>query len=143
MYLFRVLMVSALVAGLAGPVNAQVSAGNRLEHIKEAKAVRVCIWPDYYSITYRNPKTQQLSGIDIDMANELGKDLSVAVQFIDSSFAKLIDDVTQDRCSPNPTWPATSLPSPPKPIAASRAGKTSTRPARWWQWPKAPCMSRS
>jgi len=98
MYLFRVLMVSALVAGLAGPVNAQVSAGNRLEHIKEAKAVRVCIWPDYYSITYRNPKTQQLSGIDIDMANELGKDLSVAVQFVDSSFAKLIDDVTQDRC---------------------------------------------
>jgi ABC-type amino acid transport substrate-binding protein len=63
-----------------------------------AKVVRVCIWPDYYGITYRNPKTQQLSGIDIDMAKELGKDLGVEVRFIDSSFAKLIDDVTQDRC---------------------------------------------
>jgi ABC-type amino acid transport substrate-binding protein len=69
-----------------------------LERIQTIKAVRVCIWPDYYSITYRNPKTQELSGIDIDLANELGKDLGVAVQFIDSSFARLIEDVTQDRC---------------------------------------------
>ena len=57
-----------------------------------------CIWPDYFGITYRNPRTQQLTGIDIDMAIELGKDLGVAVEFIDSSFAKLVDDVTQDRC---------------------------------------------
>lgn len=60
--------------------------------------VRVCIWPDYFGITYRNPRTQQLTGIDIDMAVELGKDLDVAVEFIDSSFAKLVDDVTQGRC---------------------------------------------
>jgi len=52
----------------------------------------------HFSITYRNPKTQILSGIDIDLATELGKDLGVMVQFVDSSFAKLIDDVTQDRC---------------------------------------------
>lgn len=74
------------------------TTSNRLDRIKTSKTVRVCIWPDYYGITYRNPKTQQLSGIDIDMATELGKDLGVEVQFVDSSFAKLIDDVTQDRC---------------------------------------------
>jgi ABC-type amino acid transport substrate-binding protein len=77
---------------------AQAADGDHLDRINASKTVRVCIWPDYYSITYRNPKTQQLSGIDIDLANELGKDLGVAVQFVDSSFAKLIDDVTQDRC---------------------------------------------
>jgi ABC-type amino acid transport substrate-binding protein len=71
---------------------------SRVDRVLASKVLRVCIWPDYYSITYRNPKTQQLSGIDIDMATELGKDLGVPVQFIDSSFAKLIDDVTQDRC---------------------------------------------
>ena len=71
---------------------------NRLDQIAVAKVLRVCIWPDYYGITYRNPKTQQLSGIDIDMANEFGKDLGVTVEFVDSSFARLIDDVTQDRC---------------------------------------------
>jgi cyclohexadienyl dehydratase len=77
---------------------ADAAATGHLDRILANKVVRVCIWPDYYSITYRNPKTQQLSGIDIDMANELGKDLGVSVQFVDSSFARLIDDVTQDRC---------------------------------------------
>jgi ABC-type amino acid transport substrate-binding protein len=66
----------------------------------DAKILRVCIWPDYYGITYRNPRTQQLSGIDIDLAQELANDLSeqVKVQFVDSSFAQLTDDVVQDRC---------------------------------------------
>jgi ABC-type amino acid transport substrate-binding protein len=35
----------------------------------------VCIWPDYYGITWRNPRTQQLTGIDIDLSAELGRDL--------------------------------------------------------------------
>ncbi len=77
---------------------ANAAEQSHLDRIKSSKVVRVCIWPDYYGITFRNPKTQQLSGIDIDMANELGKDMGVAVQFVDSSFAKLIDDVLQDRC---------------------------------------------
>lgn len=81
------------------PVLAQAPP-QHLAHILGNKLLRVCIWPDYYGITYRNPKTQQLSGIDIDLAHELAKDLGaqVKVQFVDSSFAKLIDDVTQDRC---------------------------------------------
>jgi ABC-type amino acid transport substrate-binding protein len=62
------------------------------------KTVRVCIWPDYYGISYRNPKTQVLSGIDIDMAKALGKDLGVSVTFVDSSFARLVADITSDRC---------------------------------------------
>jgi ABC-type amino acid transport substrate-binding protein len=77
---------------------AAAEPANRLERVKAERLVRVCIWPDYYGITYRNPKTQQLSGIDIDMAHELGKDLGVAVEFVDSSFARLTDDVLQDRC---------------------------------------------
>ncbi|MFH2139951.1 MAG: ABC transporter substrate-binding protein [Pseudomonadota bacterium] len=77
---------------------AQGSSDSRLDRILASKELRVCIWPDYYSITYRNPKTQQLSGIDIDLAQALGTDLGVSVRFVDSSFAKLIDDVTQDRC---------------------------------------------
>lgn len=77
---------------------AQAGATSHIDSVNTAKQVRVCIWPDYFGITYRNPRTQQLTGIDIDMAIELGKDLGVAVEFIDSSFAKLVDDVTQDRC---------------------------------------------
>lgn len=92
------LAMLAIACVLPTPSVAQDHPANRLERVLAGKTVRVCIWPDYYSITYRNPKTQQLSGIDIDMATELGKDLGVAVEFVDSSFAKLIDDVTSDRC---------------------------------------------
>ena len=94
------LVVVLLATAMALPVQATAAdrAAGRLDRVREARVVRVCIWPDYYSITYRNPKTQLLSGIDIDLAAELGRDLGVAVQFVDSSFAKLIDDVTQDRC---------------------------------------------
>lgn len=71
---------------------------SHLARIQATQQLRVCIWPDYYGITYRNPKTNQLSGVDIDMAHALGNDLGAKVVFVDSSFAKLTDDVTQDRC---------------------------------------------
>lgn len=70
----------------------------RLGRILAAKQLRVCVWPDYYGISFRNPKTQTLSGIDIDMAEALASDLGVAVRFIDSSFARLIEDLTGDKC---------------------------------------------
>ena len=78
--------------------NAEGTHESRLDRVKSDKVLQVCIWPDYYGITYRNPKTQQLSGVDADMALELGKDLGAAVQFVDSSFGRLVDDVTQGRC---------------------------------------------
>ena len=90
----------ALAAAVAAQAQTTAATTSRLERVLEAKTLRVCIWPDYYGITYRNPKTQQLIGIDIDLAQELAKDLGpqIKVQFVDSSFAKLIDDVTQDHC---------------------------------------------
>jgi len=69
-----------------------------LDRIQAAKVLRVCIWPDYFGISYRDPKTQQLSGIDIDMAKGLGRELGVNVEFVDSSFARLIPDVLENRC---------------------------------------------
>lgn len=73
-------------------------AGSRLADILSAKVVRVCIWPEYHGITYRNPKTQLLSGVDAEMALELGKDLGVRVQFVETRFASLIDDLLTHQC---------------------------------------------
>lgn len=80
------------------PITAVAGEAGRLEQIQARKALKVCIWPDYYSITYRNPKTQQLSGIDIDLAQEFARDLGVEVEFVDSSFARLIPDILEERC---------------------------------------------
>lgn len=96
-------LLTLLAAGLArSPGAAAADAGpgapGRLARVAAARQVRVCIWPDYYSITYRDRRTGQLSGIDIDMARELAKDLGVAARFVDSSFATLVDDLLAERC---------------------------------------------
>lgn len=83
---------------LLWPVSSAIAQNSTLDRITQEKSIRVCIWPDYFGISYRDPKTRQLTGIDVDMAKALGKDLGVTVQFVDSSFARLIDDLLQDRC---------------------------------------------
>ena len=71
---------------------------NRLERVLTNKELRACIWPEYYSITYRNPKTRELSGIDIAITQELAKELGVKLRYIDSNFAQLFESLEQDRC---------------------------------------------
>jgi ABC-type amino acid transport substrate-binding protein len=73
-------------------------AGPVLDRIRASGELRVCIWPDYYGITYRNPKTQQLAGIDIDLSAQFARQLGVRLTYVDSSFVNLINDVTTDRC---------------------------------------------
>lgn len=93
------LSMRALFLGiLAWAWSAQAGAADRLDRVLADKVLRVCIWPDYYGISFRNPKTQQLAGIDIDNARELARELGVEARFVDSSFATLIDDIGRDRC---------------------------------------------
>lgn len=74
------------------------SAGPVQDRVSSRKAVRVCIWPDYYGVTFRNPRTQQLKGIDIDLSAELGMDLKVKVEYVESSFTSIAEDLRADRC---------------------------------------------
>jgi len=82
-------LLAAALPAAAGPV---------LDRVKASGTVRVCIWPDYYGITYRNPRNQQLGGVDIELSAEFARKLGVKLEYVESSFAKLIEDVTGDRC---------------------------------------------
>jgi cyclohexadienyl dehydratase len=94
---FRLLAAWVLAIGLP-MAGSGLMAGSIHERVRASKTIRVCIWPDYYGITFRNPRTQDLVGIDIDLAHELAADLSMKVEFVDSSFASLRSDVLGDRC---------------------------------------------
>ena len=72
--------------------------GNKLETIIKENKLKVCIWPGYYGISYLDPRTQELAGIDSDLAKELAKDLKVDLQYVQSSFATLIKDIEEDKC---------------------------------------------
>ena len=82
-------LLAAAPAAQAGPV---------LDRVKASGQLRVCIWPDYYGISLRHPRTQQLAGIDIDLSAEFGRDLQARVQYVDSSFPTLIEDLKTERC---------------------------------------------
>ena len=66
--------------------------------IRDAGQLKVCIWPEYYGVTYRNPHTRALSGIDIDLSHALASDLGVDLVYVDSSFVSLVDDLLTERC---------------------------------------------
>jgi cyclohexadienyl dehydratase len=89
---------SLAAAAMLCLVAASADAMPRLQRVIEAGELRVCIWPGYYGVTYRNPKTRLLSGLDIDIAAELGKDLGVAVRYVDSSFQKLVERLANNEC---------------------------------------------
>jgi len=91
--------LAAALAGLALLALAPATlAGPVLDRIQASGTLKVCIWSDYYGITWRNPRTQQLGGIDIDLSAALAQDLKVKLQYVESSFPKLVDDLLADRC---------------------------------------------
>ncbi|WP_431101317.1 substrate-binding periplasmic protein [Roseateles noduli] len=83
-------------ASAPAPVNAAASPA--LQRVLAHGVLRVCIWPDYYGITYRHPRDETLSGIDIDLSNELAKELGVRLRYVESSFRRLIPDLEAERC---------------------------------------------
>ncbi|BDT67620.1 L-cystine-binding protein FliY [Comamonadaceae bacterium OS-1] len=87
------LALLALCGGIASG-----TAGEVAEQVKARGTLRVCIWPDYYGVSHRNPNTRQLEGIDIDLSAELARDLQLKLQYVDSSFSTLVDDLNARRC---------------------------------------------
>ena len=77
-------------------LNAQESI---LDRILIDKKIKVCIWPEYFGISYLDKRTQKLMGIDVDLAAELAKDLKVELEFVPSSFTDFISDITNNKCN--------------------------------------------
>ena len=73
-------------------------AQDRLDEILKTKNIKVCIWTEYYGISFLDQRTQKIIGIDSDLAQELAKDLNVNLEFVESSFRTFMDDLNENRC---------------------------------------------
>uniref|UniRef100_UPI00404894D6 substrate-binding periplasmic protein n=1 Tax=Aliarcobacter sp. TaxID=2321116 RepID=UPI00404894D6 len=91
--ILKKIVISCMFLGVS--VFAQES---RLDKILSENNLKVCIWPQYYGISYLDERTQTLVGIDSDLAQELANDLKVNLEFVESSFPKFISDITENRC---------------------------------------------
>lgn len=87
-----------LAAALACAVSAGAHAGPVHDRVRATGEVRVCIWPTYYGVTYRHPRTRQLSGIDIELSRYFAQDLGVRVVHVDSSVDAFVHDLLTQRC---------------------------------------------
>ena len=76
---------------------APASAG-RLPAIRARGELQICIWPEYFAISYRNPRTGELEGFDIDMARALAARLDVRVGFVETSFAEFTGRIDDGAC---------------------------------------------
>lgn len=92
--------MAALVAvalSATPPAEAQ-QAQSRLFEVTKNHVLRVCTFPGYYAISYRDPATGKLTGIDIDLSQELGKELGAEVQYVETSFGTFIADLQANKC---------------------------------------------
>ncbi len=85
------------------------------ETIKQAGVLRLTINSTYAPMEYRDPATNELVGLDIDLANEIAKRLGVKIVWSETPFAELIP----------------SLQTPSAPISSSAAFRTASHGARW------------
>jgi ABC-type amino acid transport substrate-binding protein len=91
--------VACIVMSAWRPEPAQAQApGGRLAQVKASGELRVCIWPEYYGISFRNSKNGMVSGLDADLAQELARELGVRLKLVDSSFASFIPALLGEQC---------------------------------------------
>jgi ABC-type amino acid transport substrate-binding protein len=100
------LVLGLVAAGAQAQPGSVTSAGapgttggsGHLERIKASGTLRVCIWPDYYGISFRNPKNGELSGIDEILSAQFARELGVKPVYVDTTFATFTDELLADRC---------------------------------------------
>jgi cyclohexadienyl dehydratase len=91
---FALGLIAAAVPTTAGAQQQQ----SRLFEVTKSKKLRVCQFPLYYSISFRNPKTGQIEGIDADLAKELAKELDANLEIVESGFGTFIADLQANKC---------------------------------------------
>lgn len=90
--LFAVPVLGALLAAPAG------AAESRLHDVVRRAALRVCVWTGYEGISWRDPRSGAIRGLDADMARELGAELRVPVVFVETTLTAFPAALAQDQC---------------------------------------------
>jgi cyclohexadienyl dehydratase len=81
----------------SAPAPTQPAEMSRLDAILSAGTLRVGTTGDYKPFTYLNPQTQKFEGMDIDLAEAMGKALGVKVEFVKTSWGNLLPDLLADK----------------------------------------------
>ncbi|BDT78984.1 substrate-binding periplasmic protein [Polynucleobacter yangtzensis] len=92
------MLIPKLILSFGLIIFALMAEANTLEDIQKTKVLKVCIWPDYFGISYRNPRSGALQGLDINLSRDFAQELGVKPQYVETSFAGFIADVENRNC---------------------------------------------
>ncbi len=92
MSVLRVLLLVFLLS-LAG----EVAAGPRLDRVMETKTLRVGTPGDYRPFSMLDKSTGKYEGHDIDLVELLASELGVAVEYVPTTWPKLIEDYLEGK----------------------------------------------
>ena len=104
------LLAGSVVAGCGGGSTASTSSASPAatgaasslnsmlpDAIRQAGEIKVGVNGIYPPMEYKDTSTNQLVGVDIDLANEIGKRLGVTMSYDDQQFDQLINSITTGR----------------------------------------------
>jgi polar amino acid transport system substrate-binding protein len=87
----------ALIAAVAAFTATSVSAEGLPERIKTAGKIVIANTPNYPPMEYKDPATNELKGLDIDLGLALAKQLGTKVEWSDIGFEQMVSSVTTGR----------------------------------------------
>jgi cyclohexadienyl dehydratase len=87
----------ALALAAAAPAQNAASAKSRLQRVLETGVLRVGTTGDFKPMSFRDAKTNEYAGHDIEVARELAKDLGVKVEFVPTEWKTLINGIQTDK----------------------------------------------
>ncbi|SDL57723.1 transporter substrate-binding domain-containing protein [Pseudomonas indica] len=98
--LFRASVAQLTVACLllaSQALTAAQAEPNRLDRILESGVLRVGTTGDYKPFSYKDPKSGQFIGLDVEMGESLAKALGVKLELVPTSWPTLMADLAADK----------------------------------------------
>ena len=74
-----------------------IQAESKLDTIKKSGELKVGTTGDWDPMSMKDPATNNYKGFDIDVMNELAKDLGVKVKFVPAEWKTIVAGITADR----------------------------------------------
>jgi cyclohexadienyl dehydratase len=90
-------VVAGLIAFVLTIASAVAQSPSRLDEIIQRGVVRVGLTGDYKPFSYFDQTTNTFSGLDVDMAEALGKALGVRVEYVHTAWPQLMKDFEADQ----------------------------------------------
>ena len=89
--------VAGLIASILMIAAAAAQSPSRLDEIIQRGTLRVGMTGDYKPFSYYDPTTNSFSGLDVEMAEALGKALGVKVVYVHTAWPQLMKDFEADQ----------------------------------------------